>query len=278
MNNINIEPIAPHLGALVKISPTHLLDEGVAEACLQALNQYGVLLFPQISISDETQVAFSNQLGKMEAASNSAVDDTAAKELGIYPVTLDPTRHKYRDYIDANVNWHIDGTAYETLPRATTLKCEVPPSAGGDTEFANLFSAYDCLPEAKKQQFENLRIVHSVEAANRMMNANPLAEDLDRWRTTIPPREQPLVWAHSDGRKSLVIGSTADHIVGMSESDSKALIDELLEWCTREQFCYRHHWQQGDLAVWNTRGNLHCAHPYTEGSGRLMHRTTVMGS
>lgn len=275
--DISVKPIAG-FGARVFISPEHLLDDGVAEKCLNLLNEHNVLVFPEISISDETQSAFSNRMGKMHASKPRSLSETEANPFGIYPVSLDPKHVKYLDYIKSNEHWHMDGTSSETPPKATNLKCEVPPSEGGDTEFANLYAAYEDLPEARKIQMETLLVVHSVEAANLKTFKNPTQEDLQRWRVDGPPIVRPLVWKQTDGRKSLVIGSMADHIVGMDLDKGRALLDELLQWCTQPKYCYRHQWQKGDMVIWNNPGLLHRAHPYTAESGRLMHRTTIMGA
>jgi alpha-ketoglutarate-dependent taurine dioxygenase len=176
------------------------------------------------------------------------------------------------------VHWHTDGLTYDVPPKASCLKCEVPPSSGGDTEFANLFASYADLPERRKAQLKSLRVVHSAEAATRRSFTNPSAEDVERWRANGPPHEHPLVWEQQDGRKSLLIGSTAEYIVGMDPDQGRALLEELVDWCTQPQYCYRHRWQKGDLVIWNNCGLLHRAHPYTADSGRLMHRTTIMGA
>jgi len=278
MTDVAIEPITPELGARVKISADHLLDPGVPEKCLELLNKHGVLLFPQVNCNDDIQVELSKRMGRMEDSKLGEKADTKAEKKGIYPVTLDPSRARYLDYIHSNEHWHMDGTKYAIPPKATNLKCEVPPSSGGDTEFANLFAAYSDLPEAKKKQIANLRVVHSAAAANRRYFKNPTAEDLQRWNHDGPPTEQPLVWKQSDGRTSLVIGSTADYIVGMEKAESDALLEELLQFCTQPKYCYRHQWKKGDMVIFNNCGLLHRAHHYTVDSGRLMHRTTIMGT
>jgi alpha-ketoglutarate-dependent taurine dioxygenase len=277
MINIPIQPITPDLGVTVILTAEQLLDDDVAEQCLKLLNRHGVLVFPQIAISDETQVSFSNRLGIMRG-SRLGGKDNEADRIGIYPVTLDPSRAKFLDYIHSNEHWHMDGATYAIPPKATSLKCEVPANEGGDTEFANVFAAYRDLPAVRRAALEGLRVIHSAAAANHRFFSNPSTEDERRWHRDGPPTEQPLVWNHADGRQSLVIGSTADHIVGMEPDVGRRLLDELLEWCTQPQYCYRHRWRRGDLVIWNNCGLLHRAHHYTRESGRLMHRTTIMGS
>lgn len=277
MTNVTFEPITPSLGAYVRVSADQLLAEGVADQCLKALNQHLVLIFPQIGISDEAQVAFSNGLGAMRASSLPSNPESASQKLGIYPVSLDPTKAKYTDYVKSNENWHLDGTTFGKPPKATNLKCEVPPSSGGDTGFANLYAAYADLPATKKTQLDGLKVIHSAAAANQRCHDNPSEEDVARWNEQGPPTEQPLVWQQNDGRTSLVIGSTASHIVGMEPATSEALLQELVAWCTQDKYCYRHQWQQGDMVIFNNYGLLHKSYPYTVDSGRLMHRTVIMG-
>ena len=89
--------------------------------------------------------------------------------------------------------------------------------------------------------------------------------------------EHPLVWTHQDGRKSLLLGCHADYIVGMPHAQGRALLARLIEWAGQPAFSARHTWKKGDFAIWDNTGSMHRALPYSETSGRLMHRTTVAG-
>lgn len=276
MTEIAFERIRPNLGARARLAADHILDDGIPDRILEALNQYGVLLFPQIHLSDEALVALTTALGEMEAARVTA-DGSSPSSMGIYRIALDKEDKTQREYVAGNDYWHMDGTSYEVPGKGTLLKCETPPSKGGDTEFANLYAAYDALPEEKKRQLQPLHVIHCLEAVGRRLYDNPTDEDVARWNRVFPETEHPIVWKQKDGRTSLVIGSTASGIVGMSREDGEALLQELLDWCTRERFTYRHHWQKGDLVIFNNPGLLHRSHPYDEASGRVMHRTTLKG-
>ena len=148
--------------------------------------------------------------------------------------------------------------------------------AGGQTEFASTYAAYEALDEDKKKRIEGLRVVHSFEAAQAGVVDNPSDKQLAAWRR-VPTNEVSLVWERADGRRSLVLGSTADHIVGLAADESRALLDELLEWSTQPRFRYTHQWHEGDLVVWDNTGLLHRALPYEASSQRTLHRTTVHG-
>jgi alpha-ketoglutarate-dependent taurine dioxygenase len=147
---------------------------------------------------------------------------------------------------------------------------------GGQTEFASTYAAYEALPADKKQQIEGLRVVHSFEAAQKGVIDSPSDKQLAAWRR-VPVNEVSLVWERADGRRSLVLGSTADHITGLADDESRALLNELLDWSTQPRFKYTHEWREGDLVVWDNTGMLHRALPYSVESQRTMHRTTVHG-
>ena len=273
---LEIEPITPTLGAFVRIAASDVLAPGMPEELLEALNRYNVLIFPQIGMDDDTFAALTAAMGEQHDLSVTR-DTSEASDKGIYRIALDKDDKTQLDYVKGNDYWHMDGTVYDAPGKATMLKCECPPNAGGDTEFANLFAAWEALPEDRKQALEGRKVVHCLAAVGHKFNKNPTEEDLARWHRVFPPTEHPLVWHQQDGRTSLVIGSTANAIVGMDETAGAALLDDLLAWCTSPPFTYRHHWQKGDLVIFNNPGLLHRSHPYDEASGRVLHRTTLKG-
>lgn len=88
---------------------------------------------------------------------------------------------------------------------------------------------------------------------------------------------RPLVWTHKSGRKSLVVGSHADSVVGLPIPHGRSLLIRLQEWAAQPAFSYRHEWQEGDLVIWDNYGLMHRVVPYDVDSGRMMHRTTLKG-
>jgi hypothetical protein len=89
--------------------------------------------------------------------------------------------------------------------------------------------------------------------------------------------EHPLIWNRRSGRKSPIIGCSAERVVGMPVPDGRALLARLVEWAAQSDFHYKHDWQQGDLVIWDNTGTLHRVRPYDRNSGRTMHRTSIAG-
>jgi alpha-ketoglutarate-dependent taurine dioxygenase len=275
--SVKFRKITPNIGAEVITTATGMLEEGAAEEILAGLEAYGVLVFPEIFASDEQMVSLSNSLGEMEKAKVTA-DSSQASKLGVYRVSKEDKDIAQAEYVAGNDYWHMDGTSYSIPGKATLLKCEQPPSAGGETEFANLYAAYDALDEATKEKIDSLNVFHSMASAMRFVNTQPSDEDRARWHRIFPPTKQPLVWRQPNGRCSMIIGNTAESVADMSEAEGRKLLDELLAWSTGSEFTYLHTWKKGDLVIFNNPSLLHRSRPYTKDSGRALHRATVKGS
>ncbi len=277
-------PLSPRIGAKAVMRRDEVLDPAFANECLDALERYGVLLFSRIGLSDEEQVAFSKNLGEVVPQGRMRPDGTQDV---VFKITLDPRENPSAEYLKATIDWHIDGLFEDgPPPRATMLSARRLSATGGQTEFCNTYAAYDDLPAAEREDYESLRIVHSLEASNRATNPNPTPEDRASWREAEARRERsgrigrkahPLVWRHRSGRKSLVLGMSVDHVVGIPEAESRALIEKLTAHATRRENVYRHEWQIGDILIWDNCGVMHRAIPYEPDSGRLMHRTVLHG-
>ncbi|WP_329539109.1 TauD/TfdA dioxygenase family protein [Streptomyces sp. NBC_01358] len=262
---IDSKALSPSLGVEFT-GVTDPLDSAFVHRAAEALKWRGVLLVRGLHLDDEQQLAFSRTLGQV----------VALRGQEIFPISINPAISSSAKYLKGAFYWHLDGTSDDVPVKATTLTGRHIATVGGGTEFSNTYAAYENLSEKDRERYDALRVVHSFEAAQRLVTPQPTEQDLAVWRSQ-PSHEMSLVWRRRDGRRSLVTGATADHIVGMDREDSRVLLDELLEWATQERFRYAHDWEVGDLVVWDNTGILHRALPYEESSSRLLHRTTVVG-
>jgi len=259
--------ITPRIATEIKADKQALLSGEYASRIRELLEQRGVLVFPQINFTDEEQVAFTKTLGTLATETDGEI---------IYKVTLDTTANAKADYLKGSFYWHIDGTMNTVPILASLLSAKRLSPTGGDTDFCNTYAAYDELPEEDKQAFASLRVMHS--AWNSLFYYDPEPDPrLLRGMMAIGDQELPLVWNHRSGRKSLVLGCTARHVVDMDYKKSIELLVRLRDWATQPQFSYRHKWTVGDLVIWDNTGTMHRATPYDPASGRMMHRTKLQG-
>jgi alpha-ketoglutarate-dependent taurine dioxygenase len=271
MSVITTKRLADTVGAMVTdVDRERLLhDDELPAACLDALEANGALVFRDLHLDDATQVAFSRKLGRVEVFGKGEFPE-------IFRVTLDPAKNPAAAYLRGTFDWHIDGCTEDVPIMATMLSAHAVADTGGETEFASTYAAYDDLDDDERRELERVRVVHTFEAAQRLSNDDPTPEELARWRRR-PSKEHPLVWQHRSGRRSLVLGATADHVVGMDPDEGRALLADLLARSTARDRVYRHRWSVGDVVIWDNRGVLHRACPYDPTSPRDMHRTTFAG-
>jgi alpha-ketoglutarate-dependent taurine dioxygenase len=276
MSVLTINKLTESVGAEVTgIDPGRLGSDAVLGAeILDSLEHNGVLVFRGLALDPQSQVDFCRRLGAVDHSV-----DGHHPVAGIYPITLDTSKNSAAAYLKATFDWHIDGCTPlgdECPQKATVLTAIHVAERGGETEFANSYAAYDELSDKEKARYGALRVVHSLEASQRRVNPDPSPELLARWRSR-PTHEHPLVWTHRSGRKSLVLGASADHVVGMDLDEGRALLAELLDHATGPDKVYSHTWSVGDMVIWDNRGVLHRAAPYEPNSPREMLRTTVLG-
>ena len=155
-------PVAPLTGTVgaevVGVDADRLAGDGaLAAQVLDALGRHGVLVFRDLHLEPEAQVAFCRKLGDIDL---SAADDPIP---GVMRVTLDRSKNASAPYLKGTFFWHIDGCtpAGDECPQlATVLSAKAVAESGGETEFASTYAAHDDLTDEEKEQLAGLRVVH----------------------------------------------------------------------------------------------------------------------
>lgn len=275
MTKVTFEPIKDSIGSRVIVAKADLTDPEVIAACQHELEQRGALVFPEINLTDAEQLAFTDAFGERVNFTRTAPGGDSETP-DVYKITLDRKLNPHPEYVLGTFFWHVDGvTIDQPLPKATLLSGRVLSASGGQTEFANLYAAWDALPEELKQQYEGLRVLHTLASSVKdvVEEVNP---DTVALLNTAADMVHPLVWKHESGRKSLLLGTHADRILGMGLPQGRALIRRLTEWAAQPAFTYSHDWKSGDFVIWDNCGVMHRVVPYDD-ERRTMHRTTLAG-
>jgi taurine dioxygenase len=91
--------------------------------------------------------------------------------------------------------------------------------------------------------------------------------------------EHPVVRVHPEtGRRSLFVNiAHTTRFAGMTEAESRPLLDELFAHQVRPEFVWRLRWEAGMVTVWDNRCTLHNPINDYDGHLRLMHRITLEG-
>lgn len=281
-----IDPVSrPFFGGVASgIDITQPLTRDQAAEIEKGMDQFGVMVFHDQRLTDETQMAFSRNFGELELATNN-LRDSKEQRLGQHINDI--------SNLDANNNvlardnrrrlfslgtrlWHSDSSFKVVPAKYSLLSARIIPSKGGNTEFADMRAAYDALDEETKAECEGLVCEHSQLFSRAQIGFGDFTEEE---RQKFAPVQQRLIRRHpSTGRKSLYLASHAGTIVGWPVPEARAFLRDLIEHATQRKFVYSHEWKQFDLVVWDNQATMHRARPFDASEPRDMHRTTVAGT
>jgi len=284
---ISIKPIDPvsrpfFAGEVSGIDITQPLSPADAAAISAGMDEFGMLVFHDQHFTDQTQLAFSRNFGDLELATGDLTFGRERRRLG--PEVNDISNldddhqvlardNRRRLFSLGNRLWHSDSSFKAVPAKYSLLSARVIPSAGGNTEFADMRAAYDALDDATKAECEPLVCEHSQLYSRSILGFTDFTDDE---RRRFAPVQQRLVRRHpSTGRKSLYLASHAGAILGWPVPEARAFLRDLAEHATQRRFVYAHVWRQWDLVIWDNRATMHRARPFKAEEVRDMHRTTV---
>jgi taurine dioxygenase len=269
-----LEPLGPHLGAVVHgVDLADLSDAAVAEI-RETLVDRKVLFFRDQILDDDGQVSLGRRIGEL-TASHPVVGGVDDQHPEVY--ALDSADNGFADV------WHTDVTFMRRPPLGSILRAVVLPPTGGDTQWADAQAAYASLSAPVRRLADELVAVHDGNREFGYYLAQRRGGRGNEWDgevvTQLTPVEHPVVRVHPEtGRRGLFVNpGFTSHIVGVSEFESRNILDLLYAHLTKPEHIVRHRWRPGDVAMWDNRSTLHYANRDYGTQRRVMHRITLRG-
>jgi taurine dioxygenase len=261
------------LGAEIRGVDLARLDEAAGVAIREAFHQHLVLVFPDQDLPAGAQIKFTELFGPVEPhplRTRETVDGFPAVLILENREGQPGARNDY---------WHSDISHAERPPSTTVLHALKIPDGRGDTMFCNMCRTYEGLSDGLRAVLKGLNALHSgMPTYARSLEQND-ARPIDLAEIK-PPRAHPVVRTHpATGRPALFVNPHfTTGFDGMTEEESRPLLDALYEIATRPENVYRHRWRPGDVVMWDNSCAMHYAvMDYTEDMPRLLHRTTAGG-
>jgi alpha-ketoglutarate-dependent 2,4-dichlorophenoxyacetate dioxygenase len=273
-----LHPFAAEAGGIDLRKP--LTPEQVREI-EHAMDTHAVLVWRNQPLTQDEQIAFAKSLGPLD--------------MGLRKLKGGPHRFKYAELADisnvkadgevagrehakivgnvANQLWHSDSSFQKPRAKYSMLSAVTVPGFGGETEFADLRMAYDALPEWRKKQIEGRQAIHYALHSRFLLGDTSYTEEQ---RNSIPPASWPLVQTDPrSGRKILFVGVHACQVEGMTVAEGRMLLLDLLEHATQREFVFQHHWQVGDLVMWDNTATVHRGRWFDFDEKRELRRATT---
>jgi taurine dioxygenase len=263
MPDMRVEAIDGAFGARIEgVDPACPLEDRVADALREAMDEHHLLVFHLPSLDSDGQKRLASVFGP--------VLDESGKGDG-WTLVSDRPDGVIRD---GALLFHSD-LAFTTEPLiAISLYALELPSSGTATHFADGARAAAHLPADLREKVAGREALHVFPLTDARGDRRFRVADLD---PGAPRATHPVLWSHPrTGDVVLYVNQMqTDCLVGLSEADSEDLLAALWQHLYEPANVYSHHWQVGDLVVWDNIAVQHARDDVTIGTGRTLRRVPI---
>ena len=274
--SFSVTPLSAHTGAeIAGVDLSDPVDRVTRERLNQAFLDYSVIAIRDQTLNAPQFLEAMKIFGEIFLQHNPRFAVPECPQ--IHYISNQDTLEDGRVYIPGE-GYHTDHSNDVEPPKATALCAVKLPSTGGDTQFVNMYEAYEALPEEMKKRIEGLQARHVYQSKYSERKLPRLAEA--RRRNESESAVHPIVRTHPETRRKAIYINPirTEGIVGMPEEEALTLLADLLAHATQPQYQYRHQWQPGDLVMWDNRSLLHKANgDYDMNQLRYLYRIMLQG-
>ncbi len=262
-------------------------DHGYPEL-RRLFEEHSLLLLRGQALDDDAHLRVAALFGPIEDRSMGAMSETAQRDSAPRTlVELDPAASA-SDRLVTNLDeqgrvlapddlrlldltgnqlWHTDSSFLPVPALANLLAARVLSSRGGETELVSTRAAWRDLPDGLRERISGRVVRHRLAQSRSTISEELVRRHLARW----PDQVWRATWTNPvNGRTSLYLASHACGVEGMAHEDGRALLDELIAFCTSPERVYTHHWRPGDVLIWDERATLHRGRPWPYGEERTL--------
>jgi taurine dioxygenase len=271
---MQIVPLSSALGAEIRgVDLSQPVEDELFRRIEQAWFDHLILLFRDQRLDEEQQARFCARFGTLVASYNAKRETAAGQHPAVMYVSNIRENGKLIGSLpDGEMHFHSDQCHTEKPAMATMLYAMEIPSRGGNTLFANMYKAYETLPEKIKARLVGKKAWNVYDYA-----ANPTKRG--EVNADAPRCAHPVVRTHpATGRKALYANRLmTESIEGMPREESDELLGYLFDHSEQPQFIYEHVWRPGDLILWDNRCTLHARTDFDASERRLLRRVAMLG-
>lgn len=280
--SFTVKPLSPACGAeIMGVDLSRNLPQQTIDEIRRVWNQYIVLVFRDQDITEDEQLRFAARFGTLGARKQppKRLEERSTGVLQTNPNVMLVSNMKVDGkpvgaFGDGDMWFHIDSGYAERPYRFTFLYGVKLPSRGGNTRFANMYKAYEALPQAMKDKLAGREALH-IHEYERRARVDIRGRDISQ----SPHWFHPVFVTHPEtGRKSLFVDRLMTRrIEGLDPDESETTLEFLYDHAEREEFVFEHEWRLGDVVAWDNLCSVHGRTWFPEDEERLLRRCTIEG-
>jgi len=268
----HVKRLSPSIGGEIHgVDLSKPLGSELKELIYEALLVYKVIFFRDQNISTEEHINFSKNFGELE------IHPFAPKKED-FPEVLVITHNENSK--GRENTWHSDVTWRKEPSLGSVLRMIQKPAHGGDTLFADMYAAYDGLPDHVKEKLDGAIAVHDfANFRNRLIKEGKSAEEIQAFNEEYPMPEHPVIRTHPDTQKKVIYVNAAftQYIKDWEEKDSKEMLTYLYSRSSVPEYQCRFAWEENSIAFWDNRACQHYANSDYWPNIRKVERVTIIG-
>lgn len=274
---LSFRPLSKIIGAeVLGVDLSQPVDRGTTKVLYAAWLEHLILLFRSQDLTQAELVAATEIFGNVgDLARPEEYQPKGQHDLHASVMLISNVREGGEPIgalPDGEMMFHHDMMHAAEPHKGTLLYAREIPSTGGNTLFANLYAAYDALPDS-------LRIALAGKRSLCSYNLGSVQKDDGVGLPVARESRHPVFRTHSDtGRKAIYVNRLMTvGVEGLPDNQAKRILGHVFDVAEQEQFYYEHVWRPGDVMLWDNRCTMHARTDFPP-ERRLFWRTTIAGN
>ncbi len=279
-DGVDFRPLAPEIGVEIQgVDLWRPIMPLTFHKILDAFHAHCVILLRGQSLTEANQVMFARNFGPLASAVNRNSGQSQVNSASFLVSNVRENGRPIGALPDGEMLFHSDQCYVEQPCMAALLYGIEIPAHGGDTIFANMYRAFETLPDDLRAAIEGRKALNIFEYKEDGGYGQGAMDLYDAVPAGAKCHAHPMVRTHPvTGRKALYVNRGMTMCVeGMERAQSDALLNRLFDHQEQPQFQYTHRWRVGDLIMWDNRCSLHARTDFPAEERRILRRVTVLG-
>lgn len=257
---MRIEELAGSIGAVVHdVDVRGGFTAEDIDAVRTAFRSRRLLVFPGQTLAPEEQVGFVGRFGPLCPERQLWSFISNARPDGIVR--------------EGALRFHSDFAFARQPTLAISLHAIEVPASGAPTVYASGVAALASMSPAMVDRLRSLQVRNIYDFT--WPDDQRLREH--QMQSGMPRTDHPMIGRHPVTGEDVLLANEmhTDRVLGLDEAESEALLAEVFAMLYAPANCYTHHWQRGDLVLWDNVALQHGRPAWDRAEARTMQRVAL---